>query len=204
MGRFAKDAPWIRRIFTPSTTPAVVQPFAVSEDVQLTQDYLAFGQTQQARLWLLNTQVLNPGPNNLVGLVVPLPVEDEMWRVFFVSIDMPSLSANFGFELHLRHVESGDLVCVCQRVLIVNGTTQPVCVWPVTTTDTQAAAPVGTDFHMNPTPLILPAPADTTPANGNRITLDLRQTSSAQAAGTEGINVQAYILRNPRGLAHIL
>jgi len=205
MGRFALDAPWIRRIFPPSGAPATRQPFAVSDDIQLTQDFLAYGQTQESRPYLRNTSILNPGQQAFRALVNPIeqPISrNEVWRVFFVTIELPSTAANFDFRICLRHVQSSQLCFVSERQRIIGAIAQPVVVWPVMTTATNGTAPADANYQSNPVPLLLPVDEEAT-TNGNVITLDIFQTST-QAINTETIDVQFYVLRNPRGLAHVL
>lgn len=197
MGRFARDAPWIRRIFTPSGTPATRQPSAVSEDVQLTQSYLAHGQTQAAEVWIHEETFNNPGQGNAKTVLNPLAFAgglEEVWRVFFLSIQIPAgPAANYTFDVRLVMPATGREVLISQKHRIVLGNVDPINIYPQARYDSTFA----TTVSSSPTPLLLPASED------NAVLVQIVQGGS-QAVDTIAMESQAYILRNPRGLAHLL
>ena len=204
MGRFARDAPWIRRIFAPSGTPATRQPFQVSEDVQLTQDYLAHGQTQKPALFVYSDSVTNPGQNGSRSIINPhsstpdLPI--ETWRVFFASLQIAATPVSgFDFTVRLRYGPAANAVVISEVMRISNTESQPKNVWPATAVDCAEVAALPENFHLNPAPVLLQSSPDL-----DQVTvLEIFQVS-AQAVGTETILVEAYILRNPIGIAHVL
>lgn len=211
MGRFSRDAPWIRRIFTPSGVPATRQPFAVSEDVQLTQQYLANGQTQGSNLWLnVVTNFGNPGQDNILNIIDPqnananptglVPTEPEVWRVFFVSLQIVlSPVGDFIFDTLINLPNTGDVTLGTQMGLD-NGQAQPTPIYPGSRYGSMGTNPLSTDADWTTTsPLLLPVD----PSLDEVPRFAIRQISG-QAAGTETLVVASYILRNPQGLAHIL
>ncbi len=190
MGRFTRDLPWVRRIFPPSGTPATAQPSAISEDVQLTQDLLAGGQTQPIPGWFTTDNFTNPGLNLFVTIVNPQSFgtgTPEVWRVFNVDFQFQiALAATFLFDVYLDLPAGGSTF----RVLVKKGISM-------------AAG------DALPASIIVPADRILLPSNGNpagvvpsSVNLIIQQRSG-QAASTLAIDSHSYILRNPQGLSHL-
>jgi len=210
VGRFTRDAPWIRRIFPPSSTPATRQPSAVSEDIQLTQDYLAWGQTQDAVLWLSTFDFGNPGIGANVaiidpsaGTMGPIPTEPEVWRVFFMSLQIPGTPASdFTFSLQIGITNPTLAVTFSEFAMIDIAQGEPTQLYPICKTQSQGVPPtLTTPGYGQSSPLLLPFNPDQAPAHGPTVQL---VQHSAQVVSTETLRVVAYIMRNPRGVAHVL
>jgi len=193
VGRFAKQAPWVREIYSPSGTPAVTEPSAVSDDVQLTSDYLAGGQTDSVPEWFHSNSLTNPGINNQAALVSPITFatgSPEVWRVFWVSFQIPAgLAAVFLFDLFLDFPGGGAAFF-------------PVIKAPV-------LLPVPSNNEVS---IIQPADRLLLPSNGFQGNLPAGEAKSVnlvmiqrsgQAVGTLAIEIRSFILRNPQGVAHL-
>lgn len=204
MARFALDAPWIRRIFNPSGIPATRQPYAVSDDVQLTHRYLAGGQVAHPSLWVRREDgVANPGPGNRVTIIAPVSyVGDvpEMWRIFFIGLQIAGTpSSDFTFNLEVTYPPSGDIITIAEKILIGNGEVQEVPIWPLQRAVTGSESQQATHQSYGG-PLMLPGyPVDL----GGSVNLQILQLS-AQVASTEVLNFGYYVLRNQIGVAHEL
>ncbi len=199
MGRFSRDAPWIRRIFPASGVPATAQPSAVSEDIQLTQDYLANGQTQSPTTFFIRENIVNPGLNLSVGLVVPgaITTAPEVWRVFYVSVRAPAGPvADFDFFIQIDNPSIQRAVTISRLIRILIADTRGMPVFPTGGDGVPGTTSGG--VWINSSPLIL-----SSGESGQNSTLTLLQTS-AQGVSTLGLEVTAYVLRNQVGLAHIL
>lgn len=212
MGLFARDAPWIRRIFPPSVTPGVAQPLAVSEDVQLTHDYLAHGQLQRPSIWLNRFDFANPGQDAAVTIIdprnnttmPPAAIEAEVWRVMFVSVQITaSPVGDFSFELEIQQLTPTPIgVTISERRTIFNAQSNPVAAWPVIGVQTlgiDVTTHEGGGFSYAG-PLLLPVDP-TSDTQGPFLSLRQR---TAQAGASETLRVTTYIQRNQAGVAHIL
>ncbi len=183
MGFFTRDAPWIKGVFRPSRAPAVRQPDAVSDDVQLTQDYFAGGQVQQAQDYLRQDEQLNPGPGARLTVLSPVSFVqvEEVWRIFFMSVrPLTGPTSNLFFDLELFWPNTA------QEVTIADGEVLPAGI--------NNAINVGVNQA-----LILPAAPDS-PFSVN---IRLLQTSGP-AASDVTLQTSFYILRNLRGIPHYL
>lgn len=189
MGRFARDAPWIRRLFPPTGTPQTIQPSAVSDDVQLTENYMAGGQVQDPRPWF-HTTILLPNPGVGSGLQI-LDVNSfvaadtpEVWRVFFMDVQTDGDPVTFSFNLQIQF----EFDFTTSVVQIADGVT-------VGATVTRPVA-INSTFGFT-APLLLASGA------GDSCNLNIIQTSP-QGAATVNLLFHFYILRNPAGVTHYL
>lgn len=204
MGLFARDAPWIQRIFPPSVTTGIRQPGAVSDDIQLTQDYLAGGQVQAQAPWFVTGAAAqdNPGPGNALTLLAPTSFiltegVQELWRVFFIDLEIVgSPAGDFNFDLHIINQGFASLptVCIAEDLFVFNTNADPIPIWP---TNRILNSPNQNQIQSNASPLLLAGDFNTS-AN---IVLIQR---SAQVAASETLTSRAYVLRNQIGVAHLL
>lgn len=199
MGRFSRQAPWLRRIFPPSTTPETKQPSAVSEDIQLTQDYLAAGQTQDPTQWIIDDSAIIPGTGNDVTLIAPInfnPGVPEVWRVFYLTVRFPSSPSNaYEFSLKLFLPVQSREITISEIISIGNTNNEEVIIYPAMHTMADEVATGGA--FQNAPPLLLP----TDGANSMNI---IATQISGQAASSDAMDVRAYVLRNPVGISHVL
>lgn len=190
MGRFTRDAPWLRKLFPASGAPATKQPSAVSEDVQLTNLYLAGGQVQDPPAWIFTQTVPNPGNNAVATILAPISFAlqgPEVWRVFFMSIRAitPGPTTDFGFDIRLNFPATGLSVMLVTGLGIFAGIIASTTV------------PLGS-------PLVLPTDETSNViAPSASVNVQLFQTSG-DAAATFNLVAEYYILRNPKGVAHYL
>lgn len=189
MGRFSKDASWLRKMFPPTGTPATRVPSAVSEDIQLGQDYLAGGQVQDPPLWNHRVTVSNPGNGLSKTVLAPISFAfkgPEVWRVFFmdVSATAPGPTTNLSFDVHIDFPATFRDVMIVRDVSILAGITQ------------------GQPISFN-APLILPT--DQTGNVGINLSQNLviKQTAGSGAADVT-LQFDYFILRNQKGVAHYL
>jgi len=188
MGFFARNASWLKDYFTPSVTPGFVQPVALSEDVQLVHPYSS-GWEQPALNYFFTLALLNPGPASNLFCVFPpadaaegSPVNQQVWRVILANITIPAgPTGNFNYRAFIgdNGTAGGRTVDYDTGETISSGDGLTRILYPT--------ADVETDW-----------PAIVT-RSGLRFTgLGIAQTSS-QAASSEGIVIEAWILRAPRG-----
>lgn len=179
MGRFARDAPWISRIFQPSVAPATRQPDAVSDDVQLVSPYAACTVQHPHDYIVDQVGIPNPGQNLFVAGVNPNQVATgpEFWRVFRFTVQIPAgPAANFDYMCRIRNTVTNQTIQVDPTETIAAGNTD----------ENDSAIPIVTVLStMGP--------------GEPELVIDLFQLS-AQAFGTEGITFRAYVLRVPQGL----
>ncbi len=199
MGRFSRQAPWLRRIFPPSTVPETKQPSAVSEDVQLTQDYLAGGQTQAPSFWIFEDQAIIPGAGNTVTLVAPVSFaagSPEVWRIFYLTVRFASSPSNaYEFRLGLTLPVAGTEITISEILSIGNTNNEEVIIYPAMHTMADEVATGGA--FQNAPPLLLPFDGV------NSVNLIATQISG-QTVSTDAMEVRAYIQRNQVGIQHSL
>ncbi len=188
MGRFTREAPWLRKLFPASGAPATKQPSAVSDDVQLTNLYLAGGQVQNPPAWLFTQAGNNPGTGNTLTVLAPISFTfagPEVWRIFFMSvIASPGPTSSFSFDISLNFPATGLDVTLVTGLAILAGITSPTTV-PL------------------PGPLILPSDLSSNVGINGSVNIVLTQTAGPAAADFVLFS-EYYILRNPKGVAHYL
>jgi len=190
VGLFARDAPWLRKLFPPTTAPQVTQPGAVSDDVQLVENYQAGGQVALPPLWFANRITTNPGAGNRSiildpNLLLPVGYDPQVWRIFFLSVFSDGDPATFSFNVQIELDVDGANPTTVQ---IANGVT-------IGATSTARVA-INSTFGLT-SPILLPM------FDSQRCGLVMLQTS-AQGVGTVSLNYSYYILRNPAGVTHYL
>lgn len=184
MARFSRDAAWLRALFPPTGTPRTQQPSAVSDDIQLTEVYTAGGQVALPNNYWLRFSANNPGPNARVLVIDPQPADPEVWRIFFMSLE----------------VDTGPAAIFSGNLYIIN-TTQPT---PFSEVIIQKGLTVGaTDALATPWDVRTPVIIGSSGVDQSRNQIWFEQTSS-QAGALEGLIFRAYIQRNPRGSTHYL
>jgi len=203
MGRFAREAPWIRRIFPASSAPATAVPSAVSEDVQLTQEYLANGQTQVAQLWQRSDGFVNPGQGNDVTMLAPISFNlsqgPEVWRVFFLDVEIPgAIAVAYDFQIKIVTPSNGNECLISQTLQIPIATGARINCYPHARAVEAFLATSG--FVSTPSPLLLAADGTAGVASMNLVMTQL----SAHVVSTVTLALNSVILRNPVGLAHVL
>jgi len=206
MGRFIRDAPWIRRIFTPSTAPATKQPFAVSDDVQLTHPYLADGQTALPPLWHVTTSWVNPGQDLVTSMIDPIALGatvDEIWRIWAMDFSIGGGPAtDFKFVLELAGPTTDVIITEQARYDAANAG-EPMILWPFSRLNTQDSSTPTDGVVVSPSwPLMLPVfPDEAGPSR--TVSIQMRQRSP-HVVSTEVGTVRAYIQRNLVGVPQIL
>jgi len=188
MGRFARDAPWLRKLFPPTGTPQTTQPSAVSDDVQLVENYQAGGQVAIPVPWFEATLIANGGSgvrSSILDPFVLLPTnpDPEVWRVFFMAVSSDGDPGAFSFNVEINL--DGAAASVIQ---IANGVT-------IGATSTAQVA-INSTFGLT-APVLLPITA------AHRAVLTMIQTS-AQGSSTVILTFHFYILKNPAGVTHYL
>lgn len=188
MGRFARGAPWLRSLFPPTGAPEVTQPSAVSDDVQLVENYQAGGQVQIPVPWYESTVIVNGGSgvrSTILDPFIILPTEPDpqVWRVFFMDVASDGDPATFSFNVELAL--DGGVVNVIQ---IANGVT-------IAATSTAKTA-INSTFGLT-APILLPV------SGHHRTAIRIMQTSS-QGTSSVILTFNFYILKNPAGVTHYL
>lgn len=189
MGRFTKPAEWLRHIFPASGVPATKQPSAVSEDIQLTQDYLAAGQVQDPPLWFHRVTVDNPGNGAQKTILAPISFNfkgPEVWRVFFADVSAAAggPTTSLLFDIHIDFPATFRDVMIIRDVSILAGITQ------------------GSRLPFD-APLLLPADQTSNIAPSLGANLIMKQTAGS-AAGDIALQFDYFILRNQKGVPHYL
>lgn len=189
MGRFARDAPWLRKMFPSSGTPATAQPSAVSEDIQLSQDYLAAGQVQNPSAWVVRQVVQNPGNGNTRTVLSPISSTlegPEVWRIYYMSVTAitPGPTTPLSFDIHADFPATGLDVMLFRDVSILAGILQP------------SRIPLDA-------PLLLASDQTSNVGINLSVNLLMKQIAGSPAADVL-LQFDYYILRNQKGVAHYL